>query len=264
MNIIYSDWLAYLRIILDVVLVAFLTYRGLLVIKGTRATPMLIGLGVVVVLYILSRSFGLITLMWILGNFLSYLIIIVVIIFQEEIRRGLTKFGLQSMFKRSGKSLVAKHIEDIALVCSRLAESRIGALIVIQREVGLDEFVEDSVLLDALLNRKLLFSIFQKESPLHDGAVLIESDRIKAAGCVLPLSFDPDLDPNLGTRHRAGIGLSERSDAVVIVVSEENGIISLIRDGRISRNLDASMLRDALHRLLSNGDHNNDQQEDEG
>jgi diadenylate cyclase len=129
----------------------------------------------------------------------------------------------------------------------------LGALIVVQRDVGLDEFVEDGSEIDAQVSRKLLLSIFMKESPLHDGAVIIDGDRIRAAGCVLPLSFNPDLDPQLGTRHRAALGVSERTDAIAIVVSEENGAISLVREGRIVRNLDASMLRDSLHRLMSRG-----------
>lgn len=243
--------LSYLIALFDIVIVSYLIYRGLNIIKGTRATPMLVGLGVIVILYLVARSTGLVTLMWILGNFLSYLIIIFVIIFQEEIRRGLTKFGLQSMVSRSGKKLVDKHIEDITLVCVRLADAKTGALIVIQRDVGLDEFVEDAVYLDAMLNRKLLYTIFQKDSALHDGAVLIDSERIKAAGCVLPLSFDPDVDPHLGTRHRAAIGISDRSDAIVIVVSEENGVISVVKDGKITRNLDANLLRTTLDDLLS-------------
>jgi diadenylate cyclase len=121
----------------------------------------------------------------------------------------------------------------------------------LQREVGLEEFVQDAVSVDALVNRKLLYSIFVKESPLHDGAVLIEGDRIKAAGCVLPLSFNPDLDPNLGTRHRAALGLSERCDAIILVVSEENGSISLVQDGEMIRNLDDTTLREALQRCMS-------------
>lgn len=245
------DYLFVLRSIVDISIVAYLIYRGLLVIKGTRAAPMLGGLAIIVLLYFLSRPLGFITLGWLLGNFLSSIILVVVVIFQDEIRRGLTKVGLQPIFRKSDKTAYDKTIEDITLVVSKLSKSRIGALIVIQREVGLDEIVEDAVILDALINRKLLSSIFIKESPLHDGAVLIDGDRIRAAGCVLPLSFNPDLDPNLGTRHRAALGLSERSDAIVIVVSEENGAISLTREGRMIRNLDASMLRDSLHRLLS-------------
>jgi diadenylate cyclase len=245
-------WL--LRNTVDVFVVSLLVYRGLLVIRGTRAATMLGGLAFIVFLYVMAKPLGLVTLSWLLGNFLSSLILVVVVIFQDEIRRGLTKVGLQPIFRRPDKSVYDKTIEDITLACTKFSRSKLGALIVFQREVGLDEFLEDAVILDAELNRKLLFSIFVKESPLHDGAVLIDGDRIKAAGCVLPLSYNPDLDPNLGTRHRAALGLSERSDAVIIVVSEENGAISLARDGRLTRNLDAAMLRDYLQRVTSNGD----------
>lgn len=241
----------WIRSIVDVILVAYLIYRGLLIIRGTRAAPMLWGLTIIVAFYFLAKPFGFVTLAWILNNFLSSIILVVVVIFQDEIRRGLTKFGLQPFFRRVDRAVYDKTIEDITLVCSKLAQSKIGALIVIQREVGLEEFVEESVALDAVLSRKLLFSIFVKDSALHDGAVLIERERIKAAGCVLPLSFNPDLDPHLGTRHRAALGLSERSDALVIIVSEENGSVSLAREGRLVRNLDAAMLRDSLHRLMA-------------
>ena len=240
-----------LRYVLDVCVVAYLLYRGLLLIKGTRAETMLWGLLVLVVLFLASRWLGLVTLDWLLSSFLSQIFLVFVILFQDDIRRGLTKVGQQPLFKRQGKTIYDKTIEDVTLVCSKLGRAKLGAIIVLQREVGLDEFVEDAVFLDGVLNRKLLFSIFLKESPLHDGAVLIEGDRIKAAGCVLPLSFKSDIDPNLGTRHRAALGLSERSDAVVIVVSEETGSISLAREGRLIRNLDSSMLRDSLHRFLS-------------
>jgi uncharacterized protein (TIGR00159 family) len=212
---------------------------------------MLWGLTIIVLVYFLARPAGLVTVAWILGNFLSSIILVVVVIFQDEIRRGLTKVGVQPLFRRNHQGIDEKVIEDVTLVCSNLSKGKVGALIVLQRDVGLDEFVEDAVTLDAQLNRKLLFGLFVKESPLHDGAVLIEGNRIKAAGCVLPLSFNPDLDPNLGTRHRAALGLSERSDAVVIVVSEENGSISIAREGRLIRNLDASMLRDSLHRFMA-------------
>jgi len=240
-----------LRAALDITIVTYLVYRGLLIIRGTRAAPMLGGLAIIVLLYFFSKPLGFVTLGWILGNLLSQIILVVVIIFQDEIRRGLTKFGIQPLFGRGGKPTYDKAIEDITLICSRLSEERLGALIVFQRDVGLDDFVEESVTLDAELHRKLLYGLFVKGSPLHDGAVLIDGNRIRAAGCVLPLSFNPDLDPSLGTRHRAGLGISEVSDAIVVIVSEENGSISIARDGRLIRNLDASMLRDSLHRLLS-------------
>ena len=242
---------ATLRACVDVLIVGYLVYRALLMIRGTRAAPMLGGLTLVVILYFIARNVGLITLSWILQHFLSSIILVVVVIFQDEIRRGLTKVGLQPIFRKSSKAVYDKAIETITLVCSNLSSKKIGALIVIQREVGLEDFVEDAVILDAQLNRKLLYTIFLKESPLHDGAVLIEGDRIRAAGCVLPLSFDPDLDPSLGTRHRAALGLSERSDALVIVISEENGAISLTREGKLVRNLEASELRERLIRHLA-------------
>lgn len=243
----------FLRSALDILIVAYLVYRGLLIIRGTRAVAMLLGLGILVVLYLVSKSkpVGLVTVTWLLENFLASSILVVVVLFQDEIRRGLTKVGLQPLFRRGSKEVLDKTLEDITVVCARLSKERLGALLVIQRELGLAEWLEDAVLLDAQLNRKLLYSLFVKGSALHDGAVLIDGDRIRAAGCVLPLSFNPDLDPNLGTRHRAALGLSERSDALVIVVSEENGAVSLVREGRMVRNLDAAMLRDSLHRILS-------------
>jgi diadenylate cyclase len=189
-------------------------------------------------------------LAWLLNSFLSAIILVVVILFQDELRRGLTKVGLQPLLRKNNDT-VQRTIEDVSLVATKLAKDRVGALIVIKRNVGLDEFVEDAVILDARLNRKLLTAIFLPQSPLHDGAVVVEGDRIKAAGCLLPLSFDPDLDPNLGTRHRAALGISERSDAIVIVVSEQSGAISLAREGRLVRNLDAALLRDSLHRFLA-------------
>lgn len=242
---------SFVRQLLDIAIVAFLIYRGLLIIKGTRAAPMLGGLAVLMILYVISRPVGLNTVAWILGNFLSSIIIIIIVLFQDEIRRGLTKVGLQPIFVRFGKPILHDTLDELSLACAKLSRDKLGALIVIQQEVGLDEVVEDGVALDAKVDRKLLYSLFLKESPLHDGATVIEGPRIKAAGCVLPLTSNPDLDPTLGTRHRAAIGISERSDAIIVVVSEENGGISIVREGKITRNLDASMLRDALHRLIT-------------
>jgi len=240
-----------IRFALDILIVSYLIYRGLLIIRGTRAAPMLGGLTIIVILYFLSRPLGLVTLGWILGNFLSSIILVVVVIFQDEIRKGLTKFGLQPFFRKDRKPIYDRAIEDITLVCSKMAGEKLGGLIVFQREVGLDDFLEDAIVLDAKLNRKLLYGIFVKGSPLHDGAVLIDGGTIRAAGCLLPLSFDPDLDPSLGTRHRAALGISEVSDAIVVVISEESGAITLVRDGKLLRNIDAASLRGELHLLLS-------------
>ncbi len=251
-----------LRYVVDILIVAYLIYRALLIIRGTRAAPMLGGLTIIVLLYFFSKPLGLVTLSWILSNFLSSIILVVVIIFQDEIRRGLTKFGLQPVFSRSKQPVYDKSIEDITLICSRMAEEQLGGLIVIQREVGLDDFVEDAVILDAELNRKLLYSIFVKSSPLHDGAVLIDNNRIRAAGCVLPLSADPDLDPSLGTRHRAALGLSEVSDAIVVIISEETGSMSIAVDGKLTRNLDPADVKDYLLRVLTKGGKETDSSED--
>jgi diadenylate cyclase len=250
------EWLSptTLRGVCDVLIVAYLVYRGLLVIKGTRAAPMLAGLTFLTLLYFFAKPLGLVTLAWILENFLSSLLLVVVILFQDEIRRGLTKVGAHQLYRKEHRKVVEKVLEDVALVASRLSEARLGALIVITRDVGLDEFLDDGVVLNAQFHRKVLFPLFLKESPLHDGAVIIEGGIIRAAGCVLPLSFNPDLDPSLGTRHRAALGLSERSDAVIIVVSEENGSISVVRDGNMVRNLDGSHLRDLLIRLIAHHD----------
>ncbi len=241
-----KEFFTYFLIALDFILVSYLVYRILLLVKGTRATSILIGIVFLVLLYFLSQYLNLVTLRWTLGQFFSSLILFFVVIFQEEIRRGLTKFGVNPFLHKTNTKVFSKSVEDITYVATNLSEQRIGALIVLQGEVGLDDFVEDSVLMDALLSRKLLYSLFVKDSALHDGAVLIEGNRIRAAGCVLPLSYDPDLDPGLGTRHRAAVGISEKSDAVVVIVSEENGSISIARDGKIFRNLDGASLREKL------------------
>ncbi len=232
--------------VLDVLIVSYLIYRALLVIRGTRAVPMLFGLTLIAVVYFLAKPLGLVTLAWLIDNFLGSIILVIVVIFQDEIRRALTKVGVQPFLFKNGRAVSDKTFEDIALAASKLSKAKLGSLIVIQREVGLDEFLEEGVAIDARVNRKLLYSVFVKESPLHDGAVIVEGDRIKAAGCVLPLSFNPDLDPNLGTRHRAALGITERSDAVVVVTSEETGAISVVMDGKLHRNLDASSLREIL------------------
>ena len=240
------------RNIIDLVLVTFLIYRALLLIKGTRAQAMLTGLFIIIVVYSVANYFELKTLSWTLYQFLSSMIIILIVIFQDDIRRGLIKVGLGSIFKRQRQTSLTsdKVIDDLTLAATRLSKDKVGALIVIKRDVGLDDFIEEAVLLDAIVNRKLILAIFDKNSALHDGAMIIENERIKAAGCVLPLSYNPDLDPNLGTRHRAGLGISERCDAIVVIVSEETGGITICRDGKLSRNLDPVMLRESLQRFL--------------
>lgn len=233
---------------LDILTVSVLMYRVLLVIRGTRALPMLVGLTSVALVYFVAKQVGLVTLAWLIDSFFNSFILLVVVIFQDDIRRALTKMGAQSIFFKHAKAVPNKVIEEIALSAHKLSKAKLGSLMVIQRDVGLDEFMEEGVVLDAQVHPKVLYSIFSKDSPLHDGAVIIEGGRIKAAGCVLPLSFNPDLDPNLGTRHRAALGITERSDALVIVTSEETGGITLIIDGTLHRNLDSASLRELLEK----------------
>ena len=233
---------------LDILIVSFLMYRTLLVIRGTRALPMLVGLTAVAIVYFVAKRIGLVTLAWLIDSLFNSFILLVVVIFQDDIRRALTKVGSQSFLFKQGKTVSNRVQEEIALAAYKMSKAKLGSLIVIQRQVGLDEFMEEGVTLDAHVSPKILYSIFTKESPLHDGAVIIEGGRIKAAGCVLPLSFNPDLDPNFGTRHRAALGITERSDAMVIVTSEESGAISLFIDGVIHRNLDSASLREILEK----------------
>ena len=245
----------YLLVVIDILLVAYIIYRLLLLIKGTRAVQMLIGLSLIIILFFIAKVLHFVTLQWILGNFLSSIILVIIVIFQEEIRRALTKVGIRPFFFGSQKKISDKTLEDLIVALKSLSQEKTGALIVLQNEVGLDDYLEEGVSIDATFSKKLLISLFQKSSSLHDGAVIIDRDRIVAAGCILPLSLDPELDPSLGTRHRAALGLSEKTDAVVLVVSEENGSISLIQEGKMLRNLDLAGLKEALNQtFLANKD----------
>lgn len=243
------NWLTFLRASADVFLVYYLIYRTLLLVRGTRAGRMLLGLAMVTLLYLIAVNVGLPSLTWILGNFLGSVILVIVVLFQDDLRRGLTKVGLIPGLGREEGAQLEISVKAISKATSELSARRIGGLIVLQREVGLEEFTESAIEIDAHISHQLLVSLFLPTSPLHDGAVVIAGDRIIAAGAVLPLSFNPELSSSLGTRHRAALGLSERTDAVIVVVSEETGTISLIREGRITRDLNESTLYTALHRI---------------
>ncbi|MCB0324928.1 MAG: diadenylate cyclase CdaA [Bdellovibrionales bacterium] len=243
------DWWPLITGALDVVLVYALIYRLLLLVRGTRAERMLLGLGIVVLVYMASRALNLATLNWILGNFLGSVILVIVVLFQDDFRRALTKVGLIPGFGGDAPKALENSIKEISHAASALAQRRIGALMVLGRDVGLEDYTEHAVKIDAAVSHQLLVSIFLPTSPLHDGATIIEGDRIVAAGAVLPLTFNPGVSQAFGTRHRAAIGLSERTDAVIVVVSEETGTISVIREGRITRDLNEKTLYNALHRL---------------
>ncbi|MGB3364875.1 MAG: diadenylate cyclase CdaA [Thermodesulfobacteriota bacterium] len=231
---------------LDIVLVAFIIYYALTMIEGTRALQVLFGLVLLFVLFYLSQG-GLFTLNWILGQFLGSIILIVVILFQHDIRRGLAAIGRRPFLLRiSPGKTQESYVEEIVKASSYLANRQIGALIAIERNNSLADFIEIGMRIDALLSRELIISIFNPSSPLHDGGIIIVRDRIASAGSFFPLATDPDLERDLGTRHRAAIGLSAESDAVVVMVSEETGTISMAMGGEISRSLDATSLNNAL------------------
>jgi len=235
--------------VLDVILVSILIYTILLLVRGTRGQAMLLGLGIVGVFYVISRWFSLVSLSWILSNFLGSVILVIVVLFQDDLRRGLIKVGLIPGFGGSLPGDLDLSIREVSRAIHELSQKRTGALIVLRRDIGLEDYLEHAIKIDALVSRELLVSIFAKTSPLHDGAVIIEGNRLLAAGAVLPLTFDPSISGSYGTRHRAALGLSEHSDAVIVVVSEETGAVSLVREGRITTDFDERSLYNALHRL---------------
>jgi diadenylate cyclase len=240
-----------IRDTLDILLVAFGIYWLLMRIKGTRAAQMALGLLMLVLVWRISDLLGLATLGFLLDNFLSAGLLILIVIFQADIRRALSRVG-RGLFTVQ-RTEEAHTIEEIVRACQTLAQARTGALLALERHVQIDEFVEGGTPLDAELSRELLVSIFQPHSPLHDGAVLVRRGRVVAAGCILPLALRGDLPPVLGTRHRAALGLTEETDAVVLVVSEETGRISLVTAGEIHEDLDGQNLRRALLVLTGEG-----------
>ena len=242
------DLQAILWDVADIVLVAAILYFLLLLLKGTRAMQIGIGIVLVFVVYQSAKRLGLVTLYTMLDTLLTSLVLIVVVIFQQDIRRALMRFGRGPFFASGGVALEHQVIDDAVKAATSLAHKKIGALIVFERESALDEFIESGTTLDAAVSKELLYSIFipSHENPMHDGAVIIREGRMWQAGAFLPLTASTKLDRNLGTRHRAAIGISEETDAVVIVVSEERGEVSLCFNGNIVRNLDSALLRKVL------------------
>jgi diadenylate cyclase len=210
-------------------------YRAALLIRGTRTMQMVVGLLVVAGAFVGSQLLGLFTLNWLLNNFLGSLLLILVVIFQSDIRRALTRVGTPTFL--AGHVTVASVAQELVNTAAWLSARRIGALIVLEQEVGLNDYVESGRILDARLSPELLETIFMRGSPLHDGAVIVKGETVLAAACLLPLSTNPNVNLAIGTRHRAAIGITEDSDAAVIVVSEEDGTISLARNGELHRGL---------------------------
>jgi len=240
--------------IADIGIVAFITYRLILLIRGTRAIQMIAGLGVLTIVYFGARELGLMTLYWLLGTILSSIFLIIIIVFQRDIRRALIQMGQASPFGQSSEETYLA-IDEIIKATSYLSKKKIGALIVLERETGLREYIEAGTIIDAELSSALLISIFHTSSPLHDGAVFIKDGRIFSAGCVLPLTKNPYISKHLGTRHRAAIGISEETDALAIVVSEETKEISIVQHGAISTNMGEKALRNRLDAIFVPKEH---------
>jgi diadenylate cyclase len=232
---------------LDILIVAYMIYEIALLIRGTRAMQMVVGLGIVALAFVGSQMLSLFTLNWILSNFLGSFIVILVVLFQADIRRALTGVGARSFF--NSRQAAGSAAQELTTAAAWLAARRIGALIVLEQEVGLQEFVATGRLIDGRVSPELIETIFMRGSPLHDGAIIVNGDRVLAAACMLPLSANPNVSLTLGTRHRAAIGLTEDNDAIVIVVSEEDGTISLARQGQLSRGLAAEQLFETLREL---------------
>lgn len=230
---------------LDILLVALLIYQVLVMIRGTRAAPMLAGLIVVGVIFYLARIGELTTLNWVVSRVLPYVVFALIVVFQSEIRHVLADLGRRLSFLR-GSEAGGDSYDDIVLAANLFSQHQTGALIVIEREIGLRTHIESGVPLDARVSYDLLATIFRPSAPLHDGAVIIQKDRIAAAACFLPLSMNPLLSTQLGTRHRAGIGITEETDAIAVICSEETGAISLAVGGQIERDLTVEQLRARL------------------
>ncbi|HSE31077.1 MAG TPA: diadenylate cyclase CdaA [Pyrinomonadaceae bacterium] len=244
------------RNLADIVLVFLLVYAVLKLLRGTRGAPMTAGIAAIVFLYWLSIKQDLATLEFVLRNGLLYIGIAIIVLFQSEIRQGLISFGnrFRMPFTRVHRGQFGEGVYDeVVLAASTLASTKTGALIVIERNVGLKNVTDGGVQLDAELSYDLLVSIFNPATPLHDGAVVIRRHRIAAASCFLPLTLNPRLSKELGTRHRAAIGVTEDTDAVAVVVSEETGLISFVQAGEIRRGLDATKLRAAIFEALGVG-----------
>lgn len=236
--------------ILDIIVVTVILYQLLMLIKGTRAVQLLKGLFVLVIVSILARQMGLATLTWMLDKVWTMLLVALPIVFQPELRRALEQLGRGKFITMhpvtAGAEEYKKLIEELIRCTQVLSQNRIGALIVYEQNTGIQEFVETGIKIDGVVSTEFLVNIFVPKSPLHDGAVIIRADRVAAAGCFLPLTQDTGVEKELGTRHRAALGLSEVSDALIIIVSEETGVISTAKNGEIHRYHDEKSLRDFL------------------
>ena len=234
--------------LVDIILVAVIIYQVVLALRGTQAVQALAGLFLLFLAYLVARQLEFFTLEWLLDIIVKSFILIVIILFQADIRRVLSRVGKKALAPGVAQPLVAS--EEICAAAETLASRRFGALIALEGHIGLSDYLEEAIKTDALVTRELLISLFWPHTPTHDGAVIIQGDRVGGAGCLLPLSKNPNLDPTLGTRHRAAVGLSEHTDAVVLVVSETSGQISLAQGGKLRQDLSSEEVRRLLEDLM--------------
>lgn len=235
----------------DIILVYFFTYKFFVFIKGTKSAQILFGFFMLLLLFFVSKLINLKATIWLLEGFFEYFIIMVIIIFHNEIRAILSSFELFDIFRKNHSKYDAYFfIEELVEALHILASNKEGALILVTQKGDPNAFVTGGVHIDSNVKRELIISMFKKESPLHDGAIIIKNGRVQKAGVVLPLSTDPDIDPNFGTRHRAAYGISEQVDSLVFVVSEERGQISMLLNGQITRNMTKDMVRKVLQKYM--------------
>ncbi|MFB4170126.1 diadenylate cyclase CdaA [Virgibacillus sp. JSM 102003] len=248
------DFLTLLKIVIDIALVWYVLYKLIMLIRGTKAIQLLKGIVVVLAVWLLSIAFDLHTIQYITNQAIDWGFVVIIILFQPELRRALEQLGRGNMFSRGSKSeeeILEQKIEAIVQSSTYMAKRRIGALISIERETGIGDYAETGIPINGRLTHQLLTNIFTPNTPLHDGAVIIKDEEIMAAACYLPLSESPFISKELGTRHRAAMGISEVTDAVTIVVSEETGNISCTKNGELKRELDREDLRKYLRDNLS-------------
>lgn len=239
--------------IVDILIVAFILYKLYMGVKDTRALALFKGIIILLVITLLSKVLQLYVIYWLLQKLMTMMLIALPVVFQPELRRALEHLGRGRLFKKNSflnteeTEVLLTHLANTA---SALSQNKIGALMVIERDTGLGDYADTGIKIDGLVSSEFLINVFIPNTPLHDGATIIRGNRVVAAGCLLPLTDDRTLNKELGTRHRAAIGMTEQTDSVVIVVSEETGIISLAREGRLTRYLDKETLKDTLRPLL--------------
>lgn len=238
--------------ILDITIIAFLIYKVLILTRGTRTAQMLMGILIVVIGFQASSFVPLTTFNWLMSKFYSSILLIIIILFQEEIRNALSQIGKKPMLTNA--EAMASHylLDELTRAAFSLANKKIGALIVIERNIILSRYIDVGISLDAKISKELLLAIFQSHSPIHDGAIIIRQGRIAAAGCFLPLTRTENLKPEMGTRHRAAIGISQETDALVLAISEERGVVSIVHEGNIYTVQESTQLRKQLRKYLLN------------